>query len=75
LIIDIKIADADQNCAEIFETDKEDVTELFPNVWQGERLVYLPANDTDEDGIGTYEDVSYSECTPYELKEDLEKGF
>ena len=42
LLIDIKIADADQSCAEVFSTDQKNTEELFANIWQGERLIYTP---------------------------------
>jgi hypothetical protein len=46
LLIDIKVIDSAESCGIAFSTPPENTEELFPNVWQGERLIYTSNNPT-----------------------------
>jgi len=53
LLIDIKVIDYAETCGNAFSTDPENTEELFPNVWQGERLIYTSS---------FHSNVEYSRC-------------
>lgn len=57
LLTDIKVIDAGTTCENAFDTDKSNVQELFPNVWYGERFVYMEYWDWD--GVRTKNEVEY----------------